>query len=173
MKEKEIYNLSLRAMEEETNRFRAIDQKASYYLIALTITLPLSWSEFQTVMAEAAATRCGGLALGAIVVGQLVSIVAAAAGLFCVIRCLSQRDTYRISIRDDIIEYFKKNQLDNAYLGMAKTLAKAREDNIKMTNEKASWLRRADYAICVWLVASIVVLIATAIITMLSHSAVN
>lgn len=160
-KYKELYHLSERLLFEEQNRFTRIDQKAAWYLSALTILMGIT-SFFGNWMLEKIIPPTLIISWLILLVGVLyfISIVFAWYFLFS---ALKVHKTKKIPLDSEVFKLFQNHSLNTVYYTLAKGNKNARIANIKTTDLKAKKLTHGYWSMIVSLILLVIftVLIAT------------
>jgi len=147
---KEFYELSLKVLQHEDERFRSIDEKATRYFSVLTILLGLAGFLGQQICEKILPpATCLEYFLFIFAVFLACSLVVAWVFLFFV---MMLRSLYAIPMNDEMIAFWKTNNLLDIYNAMAKKIAEVVQKNIQTTERKIRWLRAGYYAMAVSLV---------------------
>jgi uncharacterized tellurite resistance protein B-like protein len=139
-KYKELYDLSIKVLDEEQQRFNRLEGKAATYFTVLSFLIGIH-GIFCSKIISCCIPPEGWfkyvfLGLGLIV---LLGLITAWFWAFFVIK---QHNITKIPITDEMIDFFKENKLIDIYYTLTKSNKIALEKNRKISNEKANLLLR-------------------------------
>jgi len=134
-KYKDLYEYSKELLDEEQNRFRRIDQKASWYLSALTILVGFS-SFFSNRIFEQFIPPISKLEWFLVILFFSINLCFILAW-FMFFLTLKQHGVHRLSLNNEMLEFFRVHRRIDIHYFLAKKSAEAYENNRKITDKKA------------------------------------
>ena len=153
-KYKEFYDLSLQVLQHEDERFRTIDEKATRYFSVLTILVGAAGFFGQWLCEKVVPAKTGlEFTLFVFALFSFCGLVTAWVLLFLV---MILRPMQAIPMNEEMIAFWKDNDLLNIYNALAKKNGQAVEMNIRITNRKTGLLRAGYYTVAVSLVFLII-----------------
>lgn len=140
-KYKELYDLSIKLLFEEQNRFNRVDQKASLYLTALVFLLGLAgyflkWTIDRFLPPD---TLIEWLLM---LIGMLLT-ASVVASWFIIFSIHQVHEVLKIPLTVEMIKFFEDNELIDIYYTLAKANQTAYEQNLVTTNRKFKRLAAA------------------------------
>lgn len=137
-KYKELYELSIRLLFEEQDRFNRIDQKASWYLSALFLLIGIAGYFVTWVIERFVPPQT--------IVEWFLFVLACMLAVLVVINwfiCFSVHKVHevvKIPLTTEMIKFFDDNELIDIYYTLARGNKTAYERNVETTNSKAKKL---------------------------------
>jgi len=140
-KYKELYDLSIKLLLEEQNRFVRIDEKSSLYFNVFTFIIGLSlffvkWL-YNTIIPPRSLMEWFLLILGMFL---LTSLVWSWCLLFSVLKV---HVVNKIPLTDEMIHFYRDHRLIDIYYVIARGNKNAYEENVRITNRKAGKLAKS------------------------------
>jgi hypothetical protein len=145
-KYKELYDLSKEVLNEEHNRFTWIDDKAAKYLSALTLVAAVAgfFGKWLIVSLIPPKTEIEWVLF---IVGATLFIMMFVSW-FLLLDVLRVQRNITMPLDDETISFFDDNELVNIYYNLARGNKDALEENEKITNIKAKWLKYGYISMC-------------------------
>ncbi len=134
-KYKELYDLSIKLLFEEQNRFHRIGQKASSYFTVLTLILSLSIF-FIKWIATSLIPPTGLIEWILLILGFLL-IVFLVISWFLIFSVHKVHNVIKIPLTKEMIHFFRDNRLIDIYYALAKGNQAVYEKNVETTNKKS------------------------------------
>jgi len=143
-KYKELFNLSKEVLNEELNRFRSLDEKASKYLTALTVLLGM-YAFFVSQLFPCLFPPSDTIEW-LLVLTLFLLFISIIVSWFLIFKTL--RIAY-LSKTPLSIKFFDNHRLVDIYYATAKTNQKALSQNRKTNNHKSKLLKYGYSSMCV------------------------
>jgi len=144
-KYKELYDFSIKLLNDEQERFVRLDEKASRYLSVLTLLFGLYVFFAQWLIAEKRLLRPASYLDWALLLVMFLAFVAILVAWYLTFSVLRIHLLERVVLDQETIDYFDGNTLIDVYYGTAKGLATAFARNAQATDrksEKLAWSYR-------------------------------
>ena len=156
-KYKELYDISIKVMEEEQQRFNRMDEKAVKYFSVITFLLGICVFLGKPLMSENIPPN--NLIGWAILMLSGVAFVSLfVAWLFCFF-AIKQHIVEKMPLNDEMIKFFNENRLIDIYYALTKSNKNALAINRNQTNKKSSFLANAYRCILVAVIGLILIVV--------------
>ncbi len=154
-KYKELFELSLKVLEEEQQRTNRLDEKASKYFSVLTFLIGIYGVFCSRIISECVPFK-GWMDVSLIGLGflNLLGLIAAWFLCFAVFR---QHVIVKIPLNDEMIKFFNDNELVDVHYTLSKANKDALVENRRITDKK-SYLLVWTYKILSWVFVLMVVM---------------
>ncbi len=146
-----LYELALKAFDEERARFSRVDQKAAWLFPGLTLMIGLS-GFFAKWCIERSVPPKTSLEWGLLTL-SIVTFLLLLWTWHALLKVLQLSETYHLPLTDEVLRFYSVNQLVDVYFHMARQLKNWREYNIRVTDAKTKRLTIAYRCMIMWLVS--------------------
>ena len=137
-KYKELYNLSIKVLNEEQARFNRIDLKASQYLSVLTLLIGVAGFFGKWLIGNLIPPK-SELEWILLISGILV-FLSILISWFLLFRVIRTHDVIKIPLDEEVIDFFDKNRLIDIYYALSIGMKDALEENRKLGDKKSKRL---------------------------------
>ncbi|MGA7577505.1 MAG: hypothetical protein ACLQUW_11675 [Desulfobaccales bacterium] len=150
----ELYKLSIKAIKEDQDRFDRIDEKAPKYLSVFTILIG-GYAFFGKWILENI-IPLKSYSQYVIIITFIIILLVLFYSWFTVLRIIRPKDRSRTNFNEEMVNFFESAKLEDIYYKLSQRNREAFENNLKITNKKASLLKQAYYLVNITVILTLI-----------------